>query len=139
MNGFVSQQRADRIAHLPIAFGQTELRAGKTIIVAAFNVLAGQRLEIRSLTLNLVRVLTNGVLPVSNYTAYRTCSVGLFRGTTNCSPLVFALVDGLGTTGVNCFRRAVIEAAGDYRIAVRNHTSNVDLSVVVTGAAKVYY
>jgi hypothetical protein len=139
MNGLVSQLRFDRIAHLPISFGQTELSAGKTITVATFNVLIGQRLEIRCLTLNLVRVMTSGVVPLSTYTSYRTCSVGLFQGTANCSPIVYAAVDGLGTTGLNCFRRAVIESPGNYLITVRNNTSNVDLSVAATGAVKVYY
>ena len=139
MNGFVTQLRFNRITHLPISFAQTELRAGKTIIVAAFNLLIGQRMEIRSLTLNLMRVLTNGAVPASRYTAYKTCIIGLYRGVTDCSPLAFAAVDSMGTTGMNCFRRVIIEAPGDYRIAVRNNTLNVDLSVAATGAVKIYY
>ena len=139
MNGLVNLTRLSHFTHLPIAFAQTELRAGSAITIAAFNLLLGQRLELRSLTLNVVMVLTTGVVPLSDYTTYRTCHVGLYRGNTNCSPLAYALVDGLGLSSLNAFKRTVIEAPGNYRVTLRNNTSNVDLSVAATGAVKLYF
>jgi len=138
MTGYITTQRLARIVHLPISFPQTEVQAGQSISVAAFIVGVGQRLEIRSLTLNVIRILTPSVVPVLDFTAYQTCSAGLYLGASNCSPLAFASVEGNGVAAINAFRKTVIATPGTYSVIVQNNTINVDLSVAATGAVKLY-
>ena len=139
MNGYLTDYRLRHVTHLPVSLPQTELKAGASLFIASFKITMGQRLEIRSLTLHLVSVLTNGLLPSLNYSAYKTCSLGLYRGASDCSPLVYAAVEGNGISCANTFRNWVIESPGEYRVVVRNNTNNLDLSVAAAGAVKLYY
>jgi hypothetical protein len=139
MNGFVTLQRLARVAHLPISFPQTAVAAGDSLLVASFAVAQGQRLEIRALTLNVVGLLTPGVIPDFAFPTYQSCSVGLYRNSSNCSPLAFASVEGTGVASFNIFRNIVIITPDEYNILVQNNMTNVDLSVAVTGAVKLYF
>lgn len=138
MTGFVSSQRFSRVVNLPVGLAQTELRAGKTLIVATVQLARFQRLELRSLTLGLCAVLTPGAVPVYINSALGLCSVGLYRGVMVTAPL--ALTYSLGsTTTVNPFSNCVVETPGTYSVIVSNNTNNTDVSVAVTGALKLFF
>lgn len=139
MNGYITKERLARTLHVPFAFPQTELRAGRSMTVAVLNLARGQRLEVRSLTLNVLRVLTTGLLPALRYNALSVCSIGLYAGESSACPLVYASAQGNSSATSNPNRRHTIEGPGKYTVVVRNNTSNVDLSVAGTGAAKLYY
>lgn len=139
MNGYVTDARLNRAVNLPIAFPQTELKAGRSLFVCAFTLTHGQRLELRSLTLHAIRVLTNGVVPELSYTSDKMCSVGLYRNSSDCTPLASASVEGAGVAAINCFNRVVVETPGTYSVVVKNNAANVDISVSATGAAKMYF
>lgn len=138
MNGYITSSRLAQIRHLPISVPQTELRANHNLNVGSFTLELGQRADIRTLTLKIVRVLTTGILPVKIYDAYGLCVVGIYAGQSDCTPLVFAdSVDSTPRTA-NPFRKMTLDTPGTYRILVRNLTSNVDLSVAASGSIKLY-
>lgn len=138
MNGFVTTQRYARVIDLPLSFSQTELAAGKAVYLSRIPLALHQRLELRSLTLAVVAILTPGVVPTYLNTAMTLCSVGIYDGPMITCPLAYTgFTDQTSTT--NPFSSCVIETPGTYSVIVSNNTSNTDLSVVVTGAAKIYY
>lgn len=96
-------------------------------------------MEIRSLSIKVVSILTSGVTPVHLFDAYGLCVIGVYKGSTDCTPLVYA--SSLDSTAVtsNPFQRAVITSPGTYRVVARNCTSNVDLAVVGTGSVRLFY
>ena len=138
MNGYVTTQRYARVLDLPFSFSQTELRRGKSVAVSVIPVALHQRLVIRSLTLMVVKILTPGVVTEYLNTAMSLCSVGIYRGTMISCPLLYAAFADSNATN-NPFSPCVIETPGDYTVRVSNNTNNVDLAVVATGSAKIYY
>ena len=138
MNGFVTINRYARALSVPLSFAQTELRSGKSIIIAKLPLALHQRFELRSLTIAVISILTPGVIPIYLNTAMGLASAGLYRSLMVTGPLTFA-----SFTDQNCvtnpFSPCVVETPGIYRVIVSNNTSNADLSVVVTGSLKLYY
>lgn len=138
MNGFITTNRFARIVDLPLSFAQTELKSGKSIIIAQIPLLINQRLEFRTLTLSIIGILTPGVVPAYLNTAMGLCSVGVFRGTITTGPITFASFTDQSVT-TNPFACCVVETPGTYNVIVSNNSSNTDLAVAVTGSAKLYY
>ena len=138
MNGFVTTQRYARVLDLPLSFSQTELAAGKSIRISRLRLERFQRLELRSLTVAVIAILTPGVVPAFLNTALSLCSVGLYRGTIITGPLAYAAFTNTPST-INPFSSCVVETPGDYNVIVSNNTNNTDLSVTATGSIKIYY
>jgi hypothetical protein len=143
MNGFITTNRFNRVFDLPMAFAQTEVRSGKQMVVCRYELGLNQRLVIRSLTCSLIAVLTPGVTPAYLNSALGSCSVGIYRASSVnyppiTSPLAFAGVTESSCT-VNPFAPCVIETPGIYAVVVSNNTSNIDLAIAASGAAKFYY
>jgi hypothetical protein len=139
MNGYVTQQRLARTVHVPFAVAQTELRAGKNLIAAVVMLAQDQRMEVRSLTLNVLRILTTGVTPSLRSTAANVCSVGIYAGDSDACPVVYTNSQGNAASTSNPNRRHIVCGPGKYTVLIKNNTFNVDLSVVASGAAKIYY
>jgi len=138
MNGLVTDKRFARVLDLPISFAQTEIRAGGSMLVAAFPLTLFQRLELRSLTITLINILTPNIIPAYLNTALGLCSVGLYRSTMLTSPLAYATyIDQTSTA--NPFSPCIIETPGTYVVIVSNNTNNADLSVCATGSIKLFY
>ena len=138
MNGFVTDYRLGRVVNIPIAVPQTEVRAGYNFVVGSFNLKAGQRVEIRSLTLKVVQILTVGALPDLSYSAYGLALVGVFSGLSDATPLVYSKCVSSSPRTSNPFSVKTIHGPGEYRILVKNCTSNLDLSLCATGSIKLY-
>jgi hypothetical protein len=138
MNGFVTTNRYARIVDLPLSFAQTELRSGKSIVIAKLVLGQHSRLELRALTVAVVAVLTPGVVPVYLNTAMWLCSVGLYRSTMITSPLAYAAF-AEQTGMVNPFAPCIVATPGTYSVMVSNNTGNIDLAVTATGSIKLYY
>lgn len=137
MNGLVTDNRLKRSVSFPLAMAQTALTAGKVITLASIPVNRGQRLELRSLSIGLLNVLTPDTIPAYLNTAMGLCSVGLYQETMLTSPLAYTFSYG-NTTTVNPFTPCIITSPGVYAVLVSNNTSNVDLSVAVSGAIRLY-
>jgi hypothetical protein len=138
MNGYVTPQRLARTFELPISMAQTELRRGEVIQIAQAMIAQGQTLEMRTLTLNLVRILTFGQIPVYLNSAFGLCSVGLYFGPMISSPLAYVKITTNGTAMLNPYKRKVMKSPGIYTVLIANNTNNIDLSVCATGSMKFY-
>ena len=138
MNGFVMPSRLAQIVEVPLSMAQTELRRGKTLQIAQVILAQNQVLELRSLTLNLVRILTFGQLPAYLNSAFGLCSVGVYFGPMISSPISYVKITTSGAALMNPYKRKVIKSPGTYTVLIANNTSNLDMSVCATGSMKLY-
>lgn len=128
----------DRIQTMPISLPQTELRRQKSLQVATVVLNLGQVLELRSLNLHLIKILTPGVLPALVNTSLGLVSVGLYLGsamTTGGIALVVASAPGVSS--YHPAQPARVTAPGLYKVFVTNNSSNIDVTAAVTGSAKI--
>lgn len=135
---YVNTARFSKSVTLPVSLPQTELRRGRTLRITSWVLKTGERLEVRSLVLQVLKVLTPGPLPVYTNTSLGAASVGLYLGETVTSPIAWAFVGSVGTASTNpfCLRRVV--TPGLYTVIISNNTSNLDLSVCATGCLRLY-
>lgn len=131
----LTYNRWSQILNLPLALPQTELRRGRSLQVAAIPVALGESVEVRALTLHLLRLLTPGVSPVLNNSALGLCSVGIYLTDMLTGGTALVKATGPGAEALNPYAPAVLSSPGFYRVIVANNTSNVDLAVVVSGVA----
>ena len=134
--GYISDLRYSRVLNTPIALPQTELRRGKTLNIASVTVAAGQSLELRSLTANLLNLLTSGAVPHLHNKALGYVSVGVYSSTMVCSSAALLTMQSPGVATLNPFIPRIFSAPGTYHVIVSNNTSNIDMTVVVTGTLK---
>ena len=139
MSAWVTPNYSTRVLELPLNLSQTELRRNKSIVVARIFLARDQRLELRVLNLAVMGILTPGVIHVYANSPMGLCSVGFYRGQTACSPLDCAIALDQTPVAINPFAACVVETPGTYSVIVCNNTSNIDLSVTVTGLLKFSY
>lgn len=135
---YVNTARFSKSVTLPISLPQTELRRGRTLRITSWVLKAGERLELRSLALQVLKVLTPGPLPLYTNTSLGSASVGLYLGETVTSPIAWAFVGSVGTASTNPFYMRRVVTPGLYTVIVSNNTSNLDLSVCATGCIRLY-
>lgn len=135
---YITTSEFDRILTLPISLPQTELRRQRFIQLAALPVAMGQRLEIRGLTIHLVKILTPGVTPTLDNASLGLCSSGILVDSMATSAVGCVFINGLGAACMSSDQPVIITAPGNYRVLAFNNANNVDLSVAVTGSAKFY-
>lgn len=138
MNGLLTPARFNAILTVPFNLAQTELRRSKTLHVATLPLFTGQWMDLASMTLNVLRVLTPGASPEYVNTALNSVSVGLYFGDSVASPVAVVKTATVGASVLNPYRRVRVGAPGVYTIKVSNNTSNLDFSVVVTGALRLH-
>lgn len=133
---YVTPSRLDRILSLPLALPQTELRRGRSIQVAVLPLALNESLEIKSLTLHLLKLLTPGQTPDLNNTALGIVSVGIYLTPmlTGSAALVRAYQPG--ATALNPYSPARFTTPGAYTVIASNNTANVDVAIIVTGLAR---
>lgn len=135
---FVTPNIFSRILAIPVSLPQTELRRGKSIQVTQFRIELGQVLELRSLNLHLIKILTPGVAPEYVNRSLGLASVGVYEGPMLTGAL--ALVKGaqVGVVQFNPWSVRRFVSPGTYTVVVSNNTENVDISVAATGSLKFY-
>ena len=135
---YIVEHRFDQIVSLPISLPETELRSRRYIQVGTYPVQLGQRLELRALTIHLVRILTPGVVPLLDNTVLSLCSAGLLIGSMATSAMGIVYLNGLGAGCWTADQPVIVTAPGIYRVVAFNNSSNVDLTVVVTGSIRLF-
>lgn len=138
MNGLITPARLRQIIDVPIAFASTELHRLRAIQVAQVPVVQGQRIVLRSLTLQINRTLTANVQPVLINSSLQQVSMGLYFGSMLTAPLAYAALSTVGSVSVNPFAQRVCVSPGIYTVIVSNNTTNADFSVTATGVLKYY-
>ena len=91
------------------------------------------------LHLQVFKLLTFGVSPILADSTLGLCSVGLLASTMFTSAVGLVTLGAVGTATWNQDQPIMISAPGSYQVIVYNNSLNMDLSVVVTGAARIYY
>jgi hypothetical protein len=146
---YITPDRFNGIGDMGICLPQTELRRGTILQIASFKLAKSQRAMIRVLNLNLISILTPGVVPDIVNSSFGIVSVGVYgpintwNGNLICSPIIRVTGGGLGVATLNPFTDNSIVTPGIYVVAVFNNTgrsaaSAIDLSVSVTGQVKFY-
>ena len=135
---YVTDTRFSNTVGVPISLPQTELKRSKSVQIAQWNLETGQKLVLKSLSLQVVRILTPGVLPVYSTTALGTTSVGLYLDGAITSPIGIASASTVGSFAVNPRAAHVAVTPGLYTVVVSNNTENIDVSVCVSGLMRIY-
>lgn len=135
---YITNTRFDSYATVPIALAQTELRTQRYLQVATLPLAQGQRMELRSLHLHVLRILTPGVVPVTNNTSLGLATCGLLVSTMISSAFGIVSLNGPGVAMLNPDQPVFVSTPGTYRIMVFNNSTNVDLAVIVTGSVKIF-
>lgn len=136
---YLTLNRFNRILNIPISLAQTELRRSKSLQVTQWVLEVGQRLNLKLLTIQVVKILTPGPLPGYTNTALGTASIGLYLGTSITSPLAWASTNTVGSSICNPFSSHIVATPGLYTVIVSNNTNNLDLSVAATGSMRIYF
>lgn len=136
---YVTANGYDRFVNLPISLPQAELRRQNYLQICTLPVFQGQRLEVACIHLHLFRILTPGVVPQSADTSLGMVCVGLMASTMFSSAVGLVAINQPGCATYNADEPIIITAPGVYNLQVLNNTTNVDLSVVVTGCARLFY
>lgn len=137
MTGYITPGRYAQTFDIPISLPQTELRRGRYIIVGQIQLALGQAMRIRCLNLHLVNIITPTAVPATFNTALGIVSAGIFLGPMFCSSAALLSSSSPGIISMNPFQFQDFATPGLYTVVVSNNTSNVDVSVLLTGVAKI--
>jgi len=140
---YISTERYAAIADIPICLPETAIRRGSVIQIASFELFRGQTAVVRLMDMNIVKVLTPGVVPDNINSSYGWCYAGVFAGAMATSPFICVASSSVGIAGLHPCCEKVIASPGIYTVKVVNNTGKtaetaIDLSVCVTGVIKVY-
>lgn len=129
---------------VPVNLPQVELRRGNYITVASFILGSGQELEMRNLSLSILKQLSVSPTPKSLNSDLGNCYVGLFDNRCYSSPISIVSSDsGSGVFGMDPYNRVRIVSKGVYKLVAVNNTgltydTSVDYSVSVTASFVVF-
>lgn len=140
---YITPDRYAAIVTIPICLPETELRRGVILPIASFRLDAGQRASLRVLDMNILKVLTPGVVPDNINSSFGWCYTGVFCGIMAASPFITVASSQVGITGLKSCCERIIASPGVYTVQIVNNTGKtyemaIDLSVSVTGAIKIY-
>jgi hypothetical protein len=138
MNGFVTTDRYQTIYDLPIQLPQMELRRGRYIVCGAVKLVLGQVMRVRCFNLHLINIITPDNTPDIFSTPLGLVSAGVFMSPMLCSGAVLMRCLAPGVAGFNSFQYRDFATPGIYYFAVSNNTRNIDLTVALTGVAKIF-
>ena len=136
MNGFVTTQRYGTTFDVPICLPQTELRRGRYINCGQIRLTLGQVLRIRCLNLHFVNVITATALPDIFSTSLGIVSAGVYLSPMMSSSSCLLTANSPGVFSVNSFAYKEYRSPGLYYFTVSNNTTNIDVSVALTGVIK---
>lgn len=137
MAGFVTPSRYQTIYDMPIQLPQMELRRGRFIVLGAVQLVLGQVMRVRCFNLHLISIITPNVTPNIFSTPLGLVSAGIFTSPMLCSGGILMRCVAPGVVGFNPFAYRDFATPGNYYFGVSNNTSNVDLTVALTGVAKI--
>ena len=140
---YISTDRYAAIADVPICLPETALRRGSVVQIASFQIFTGQVAIVRLMDMNILKVLTPGVVPDNINSSYGWCYAGVFAGAMAASPFICVASSSVGITGLQSSCEKVIASPGIYTVKIVNNTGKtaetaIDLAVCVTGVIKIY-
>lgn len=140
---YITPERYAKVVDIPVCLPETALRRGNVLQIASFQITAGQRAVVRLIDMNIVKVLTPGIVPDNINSSYGWCYVGVFAGYMAASPFIVVAASAVGVTGLVSCCEKIIASPGLYTVKLVNNTGKtaetaIDLSVCVTGVIKLY-
>lgn len=140
---YITPERYAAIADIPICLPETALRRGNVLQIASFQISAGQRAVVRLIDMNIVKVLTPGIVTDNINSSYGWCYVGVFAGYMAASPFIVVSSSTVGVSGLMPCCENIIASPGLYTVKVVNNTGRtaetaIDMAVCVTGVIKLY-
>jgi len=138
MNGYVTYARSKTIYDLPIQLPQTELRRGRIITAGKIQISLGQVMRVRLFTLHLINIITPDSVPDIFSNALGLASAGVYLGPMVCSSGLLMRASAPGIVAFNSFQYRDFSTPGVYSFIVSNNTSNIDMTVALTGVAKIF-
>ena len=127
----------NKIVTFPASMPETEIRRGKSMLVGTYVVAPGQRLQLKSLHLNVCRILNPGnAFDLIN--SIGAVNVGLYQASLLTGALALVARNATGVSAFNMFKKCEAWSPGTYTVVVSNNTRNIDFSVCVTGAVKLF-
>lgn len=136
MAGFITTTRYNSIFDAPIQLPETELRRGRYIIAGQIQLTLGQTMRVRCFSLHLVTIITASATPNIFSSALGVVSAGIYLSPMMCSSPVLLSANAPSVVSLNSFAYWDFATPGLYSFIVSNNTSNVDVSVSLTGVAK---
>ena len=136
MNGYITTQRFGTTFDVPIQLPQTELRRGRYINCGQVRLTLGQTMRVRSFNLHLISILTATALPSIFSSSLGIVSAGIYTSPMMCSSACLLSAQSPGLISLNTFAYRDFSTPGIYYFTVSNNTSNVDITVALTGVVK---
>lgn len=134
---YLTPANFNKIVNFPVSMPETELRRGKSMIVGTYVLATGQRFQLKSLHLHVCRILNPGLLP-DLINSIGAVNVGFYQASMLTGALALVSRNGTGVSAYNMFKSCEAWTPGAYTIVVSNNTRNIDFSVSVTGAVKLF-
>ncbi len=137
MNGFVTTTRFATNYAVPIALPQMELRRGRFTVVGQVQIVLGQTMRVRMLNLHLINVITINTAPVELSTPMGVVSAGIYLGPMITSSPAMLRATSPGVVSMYPFQYREFSTPGIYYFVVSNNTTNIDVTVALTGLASI--
>ena len=137
MNGYITPSRFGSLLDAPILLPQTELRRGRYIVAGQIKLTLGQVLRIKCFTLHFVNILTPDEAPDIFNTAMGVVSASVTTTPMVCSSPLRVTATSPSVVAASNFAYKDFATPAVYYFIVSNNTSNVDISVALTGVAKI--
>ena len=140
---YITTDRYASIVDLPVCLPETAVRRGNVVQIASFRLTLGQKAVIRVMDMNVLKVLTPGVIPDAVNSSFGWCYLGVFAGYMATSPFASVSASQVGIAGFQSSCEKVIVSPGVYTIKLVNNTGKtaaraLDLAISVTGVIKIY-
>ncbi len=134
----LTPSRLKEVIALPLCLPQTELRRGQIIQAATIQLQLGQVLRICYFGIHVVNIITPGVVPAVFTTSAGIASAGVYTGSMIGGSACQVALSSPGVREINPFHYREFRSPGIYKVLVSNNTSNVDITMCLTGVAKIF-
>lgn len=139
----ITTERFSKTISVPVSLVQTELRRGSVMKLATVELEAGQSMQLRFLFLNVIRILTPGVLADEVNTGFGLAFCGVYHeNDMAASPVGSVIARTTGIHSTSPHYTSDYTTPGSYSVLLWNNTGRTvdgaaDLAVSVTGALKI--
>jgi hypothetical protein len=94
-------------------------------------------MRIRLMSLHLINVLTGNSTPIELSTPMGVVSAGVYLGPMICSSAALLKATSPSVVSMNPFQYQDFATPGNYYFVVSNNTTNIDVTVALTGVAQI--
>lgn len=130
------------VLDLPVSMPQTRIPKGDSIIVAAYKLAIGQKIQPVWLSLHLLKTEGTPTKLVSSlgiaYCGIYANGAEYFRTPTGSLPLIYVSSDSVSSKMINPYSKIEIFGPDTVNVIVANNTSDTDLDISVIGCLRLH-